>query len=293
MKPRVAAIILALVTFLAQTPLTATTFYILTFSDGIAVDGSCTLREAIVAARTDQPVDACAAGGAEDEIVLANTGTYSFGRGHERILDPRPAPNSRRDSRAFELYVIGMESANRFLQIDGGASVELRDLVLENGSALTGGENGAGGALRRRCGALRGERAVSDLGASMGGGSRSQDWARRPQIFGTSILEQQRHSGRGTVLTWGRRASNFQDGHLLDGAPADVLSGESSPGYSAAALCVSRGHVRLGTKDSLLERVRFVETASRSDRRWGTVEGVGISIWLDDYEGIDQMPRSE
>ncbi len=41
-----------------------------TYIDGVADNGSCTLREAIIAANTNAPVDTCAAGGTDDYIHL-------------------------------------------------------------------------------------------------------------------------------------------------------------------------------------------------------------------------------
>lgn len=290
-------IILALVTFLVQTPLTATTFYILTFSDGIAVDGSCTLREAIVAARTDQPVDACAAGGAEDEIVLANTGTYSFGLGHESLLDPSTRLRIRGGiPELSELYVIGMESANRFLQIDGGASVELRDLVLENGSALTG-ENGAGGALYVGDAALSvANVTVRTSEASMGGGLAFTGLGE-----GSLDLRNVRFLNNSAILVAAEPSYTWGGGLLISRMDTfstvllrDVLFQGNRVQVTAPQPYALAGGMFLGLRNeglALLERVRFVGNGIEIGPEWGTVEGVGISIWLDDYEGIDQMPE--
>src|SRR5205814_1368529 len=46
-------------------------------TDGAASNGNCTLREAIIAANTDAPADACPAGSGPDVIVLA-AATYSL-----------------------------------------------------------------------------------------------------------------------------------------------------------------------------------------------------------------------
>src|SRR5512132_2086799 len=55
----------------------AATITVTTVADGVANDGNCTLREAIIAANTDTAVDACAAGSGSDVIVLA-AGTYTL-----------------------------------------------------------------------------------------------------------------------------------------------------------------------------------------------------------------------
>lgn len=55
----------------------STTITVNTFADDLAVNGNCTLREAIQSANTDSAVDACPAGSGADTIVLA-AGTYTL-----------------------------------------------------------------------------------------------------------------------------------------------------------------------------------------------------------------------
>src|SRR5256885_2346465 len=55
----------------------AATITVTTVADGVANDGNCTLREAVIAANTDSAVDACGAGSGADVIVLA-AGTYTL-----------------------------------------------------------------------------------------------------------------------------------------------------------------------------------------------------------------------
>ena len=47
-----------------------------TTQDGVADDGNCTLREAIIAANTDTPVDLCPADGLPADVVTLPAGTY-------------------------------------------------------------------------------------------------------------------------------------------------------------------------------------------------------------------------
>jgi CSLREA domain-containing protein len=47
-----------------------TTIYVDTLADDVTVNGNCTLREAILAANRDQPVDGCPAGSGNDTIIL-------------------------------------------------------------------------------------------------------------------------------------------------------------------------------------------------------------------------------
>ena len=52
-----------------------TTIPVTTTADDLAMDGNCTLREAVIAANTDLPVDRCPAGSGADTILLP-AGTY-------------------------------------------------------------------------------------------------------------------------------------------------------------------------------------------------------------------------
>src|SRR4051812_23505767 len=55
------------------------TIIITTTTDAASVDGACSLREAIVAANTDTPVDVCAAGSGSDTILLTSlSGTMTL-----------------------------------------------------------------------------------------------------------------------------------------------------------------------------------------------------------------------
>jgi CSLREA domain-containing protein len=56
----------------------ATTIVVTTTADETVNDGNCSLEEAIQAANTDAPVDACPAGSGADTIVLAAGATYSL-----------------------------------------------------------------------------------------------------------------------------------------------------------------------------------------------------------------------
>jgi CSLREA domain-containing protein len=58
-------------------PAQATTITVTTTADDILANGNCTLREAVIAANTDAPVDACPAGFGADTITLP-AGTFTF-----------------------------------------------------------------------------------------------------------------------------------------------------------------------------------------------------------------------
>ena len=76
MRRRIGAILVLLtVAALAPGGVEATTIDVTTPADELNADGDCALREAIEAANTDAPVDACAAGNGLDTISIP-AGTY-------------------------------------------------------------------------------------------------------------------------------------------------------------------------------------------------------------------------
>src|SRR5262245_38779585 len=78
--PRLRLLVLTITTLALaialQTPLRAeTTIQVSTTDDDIAINGNCTLREAVIGANTNTAVDNCPAGSASDTILLP-AGTY-------------------------------------------------------------------------------------------------------------------------------------------------------------------------------------------------------------------------
>ncbi|GMU66763.1 MAG: hypothetical protein AMXMBFR36_30370 [Acidobacteriota bacterium] len=138
---------LALVALLGgASPAHATGWSITSIADAVAVDGVCSLREAIRAAATDLAVNECAAGGAVDEIVLAVEGPFAFDQGQETLtgaaidLTVRGAPAAG----FAEIHLLG---ANRFVRVTAGARLAVRNVGLVGGSAHA--ESPAhGGAIR-------------------------------------------------------------------------------------------------------------------------------------------------
>lgn len=64
------------------------TITVTTPSDAIAIDGKCSLREAVIAANTDSAVNECPAGSGADTIVLSAATTHTLskdddGLGHQ------------------------------------------------------------------------------------------------------------------------------------------------------------------------------------------------------------------
>ena len=121
--------------FLLASPARPTSYNISTLADDATTNGNCTLREALRAANTDLPVDACAAGGAVDEIVLP-AGIYPFG-GAESLSG---GGITLRSATLDPVTVtVNLAAAGRFLGLAGGGSYTIRGITIANGVADVGG----------------------------------------------------------------------------------------------------------------------------------------------------------
>jgi CSLREA domain-containing protein len=150
-----------------------------TFKDEMAVDGNCSLREAIRAANLDTQVDACPAGSGADTVYLP-AGVYTLkitGAGEDNGL--------KGDLDIFsDLTVTG--SGEGATIVDGGGldrvfhiivtpqvtyRVKIANLTIQNGSVKTAGFYGGGGILNQG-GNLDLERVVlqTNHAANTGGG---------------------------------------------------------------------------------------------------------------------------
>ena len=118
----------------------------------LAVDGNCTLREAIIAANTDAAVDACPAGSGAD-VVVVPAGTYTLtlvGADEDAaatgVLDV--TADLEIDGAGAATTVIDGNSTDRVLDIDpagAGLTVLVSGVTLQHGSSLQ-----EGGAVRSR-----------------------------------------------------------------------------------------------------------------------------------------------
>ncbi len=126
----------------------ATSYSIVTFADDFTVNGNCTLREAVAAATTNLPVDACAAGSAAgaDTITLA-AGTYPLPLGQidattdEELTIRGPAVDP-------PAAILSGGTTNRILDLHSSSGrLTLEDLELRDGNGLSG-INPLGGAVR-------------------------------------------------------------------------------------------------------------------------------------------------
>ena len=166
-------------------------------ADSLAIDGNCTLREAIIAANTDAAVDACAPGSGAD-VVMLPAGTYVLtlvgaeedaaatgdlditadleiagagatstiidGNGTDRVLDVDPA------STGLTVRVSGVTIQNGGGVEEGGGvrnggSLVVADSVVQANAVAASGAfpnsaSSAGGGIRSSSGNLRLERCV-------------------------------------------------------------------------------------------------------------------------------------
>ena len=106
-------------------PAAATTIVVSTTADDVTVNGNCTLREAVIAANSDAPADACPAGSSADTVVL-RAGTYRLS-----LLGSGEGGSQTGDLNVHgAVTIIGAGAAST--AIEGGASDDrlLRDRVI-------------------------------------------------------------------------------------------------------------------------------------------------------------------
>lgn len=150
----------------APAALEATTYNLTTSVDDAVANGNCTLREALRAASTNAPVDACPAGGSNDAIVLP-PGTYPFS-GEEAVSGGGTLSITGATLNPFQVTV-NLAAAGRFVSLTGGGAYTIAGIELTNGSAIGG--DGRGGAIHAENVALTlfNFRFVSNYGGSSGG----------------------------------------------------------------------------------------------------------------------------
>ena len=68
--------VFTLASLLVAAPALAVDILVTTGLDSLDEDGSCSLREAVIAANTDAAVDSCAAGSGADRVLVSRGGFY-------------------------------------------------------------------------------------------------------------------------------------------------------------------------------------------------------------------------
>jgi CSLREA domain-containing protein len=130
---------LALLLPLAMSPAAARTYTLATTADDAVVNGNCTLREALRAARDNLVVDACLAGETADTIVLP-AGTYPFVG--EELFDLDTTLEIRGQGADPSAVTVDLSNAGRFLAFQGsgaGGTLVLRGFTVVNGDSTASG----------------------------------------------------------------------------------------------------------------------------------------------------------
>ena len=139
---KVVAVLLFFVTFHAGSAY-ASDIFVTTSLDGITDSSLCSLRQAVIAANSDQAVSGCDAGSGADTIFLQNSTTYTLieaGTNENASLtgdlDITEALTIIGGSNATQKSTIRAGELDRVLHIIGPINVEFRNLNIEQGHAI-------------------------------------------------------------------------------------------------------------------------------------------------------------
>ena len=159
---------------------------------GLGPNGTCTLREAILAANGDAPVDGCAAGSAGEDTILLDAATYALtvaGAGEDA------GATGDLDVSA-DLVIAGRGAAmttvsaaglgDRVLQVAAGAAVRVQDLTLAGGTVLGAPSEAVAGGGIYNDGQLTLRRAAVSGNAALGGGVRDGGGATGGGVFSSA-----------------------------------------------------------------------------------------------------------
>lgn len=125
---------LLLSTALVPLSAAAATLTVTSFASGNGGSGDCTLTEAIFAATSDTPQDACGTGAGADEVILQSAGTYTF-TGALFVSGPQTvAIRGNRAAGTAGSFVVDLGFLDRFLTVQNGAQVTLENLTVQNGA---------------------------------------------------------------------------------------------------------------------------------------------------------------
>lgn len=150
MRPALFLVLVVVFGIMLQvTPVAAAAILVTSAADGApAVDGNCTLREAVLAANTDTPYDLCAGGAGADIISFSVGGPITLTAGQLAILDADPdtltiqGPMTIQSSTS-RVFLVGNDTTNDAVArtlILNGVTVQSG-----NGTGLSGGNNSANG----------------------------------------------------------------------------------------------------------------------------------------------------
>lgn len=257
-------------------PAAATTYAIVTLADDLSANGNCTLREALLAARTNSAVDACPAGsaGAGDTIALG-AGTYLLPLGvldassddAIRIQGPGDHPPSA---------VLSGGGAQRIFDLFfAEGRLTLEDLELREGLDLASATP-LGGAVRAAGSSLTARRVhfVANVARRGGAVAWYATGAPRELVLESCVFTQnealhpdaadQAQGGAVWANPTGDAAVRIVDTDFLGNRAASSLPGDS---VSAGALEIATEGVG---SEVTLERVRFVDNVAESSGAGGS-----------------------
>jgi CSLREA domain-containing protein len=206
-----------------------TTIIVTTTADDLAVNGNCTLREALVAANTDTAMDGCPAGSDVDTIVLG-AGTYT-------LTLTGPGENHARSGDLDVTSVVGITGAGPAVTIIDGGSFDypLSDRVIEvatTGSLSASGVSVRGGRCRAGGGILNAGWLYlydSEVRANIAGDQFEACWYQVTVGAGGGIF----NTGR-MLVSWSTISGNVTTGSNGDGPGGGVLNrGLATIQYSA------------------------------------------------------------
>jgi CSLREA domain-containing protein len=162
-----------------------------TTDDELNADGDCSLREAIEAANTGQPVDACPAGN-EGHTIAVPAGTYELtlaGAGEDANAtgDLDILADLKLIGAGIKSTVLDAKALDRVLHVHAGATVQITGMMITGGrtpdgadSPSGGGDAEPGGALANFGDLILAQCAVSDNRTGDGGDMTSGSWIGGP-----------------------------------------------------------------------------------------------------------------
>jgi len=183
-----------------------------TTDDELNVDGDCSLREAVMAANTNVPVDACPAGAVGLDVIELEASTYTLSiPGADEDL------GATGDLDILEPVQILADVRGPNAIIDGGGLDRIFDvsetvtagrfslLTLQNGSA--GSDTGGAVRLRDACGAERGNMTMAGVvlqgNRAAAGGAVYVGACQDFELFGVSAVDNAADEAGGAVWTAG------------------------------------------------------------------------------------------
>jgi fibronectin-binding autotransporter adhesin len=195
-------------------------------ADNVAVDGSCTLREAISAANTDAAVDGCTAGSGADTITFSVNGTIT--------LRSELSLTSNMTIDGGGVITVSGDNAYRVFNISSGGVVTLTGLTIRDGFAADNG----GGVLNDGWLLLESSRVISNTAIS-GGGIYNRNGGRATLSATTVISNNAITNGGGVFNVSSGSVVTITNGSLVQGNSAGNTGGGVYSGVDGSSVLIS------------------------------------------------------